>query len=109
MSNPRQFKDEECLYFDDHLEEYFTRFCEGRWLAYKPEPYRVLAQLYRQQMRYDDAGRVYRDAFALYRGNDLGRGSIIDSHLWSEVIDLFMDAAELSALRGDLPGAAHGP
>jgi len=35
MSNPRQVKQEERDYFDEHLEEYLSRFCEGRWLAYK--------------------------------------------------------------------------
>lgn len=73
----------------------------------RPETYRVLAQLYRQQGRYEDADRVYRDAFALYRGHNLGRGSIIYARLWPEVMTLYLDAAEMFVDRVNLPQAAQ--
>lgn len=33
--DPRQIKDDERRYFDEHLDEYVAQFCRGRWLAYK--------------------------------------------------------------------------
>ncbi len=73
----------------------------------RPEAYRTLAQLYLRQGRIEDAEGVYRSAMALYRGHNLGRGSIIYTRLWPEVTYLFLDAAALSVRRGDVPHAAQ--
>jgi len=73
----------------------------------RPDIYRTLARLYRDEGRYDDAARVYREATALYLGKNLGQGSALYLILWPEVAKLFQDAAAFSAERGDVREAAR--
>jgi Tfp pilus assembly protein PilF len=73
----------------------------------RPDIYRTLARLYRDEKRYDDATQVYREATALYLGKNLGQGSALYLILWPEVAKLFQDAAALSAERGDITEATR--
>ena len=73
----------------------------------RPDIYRTLARLYRDEGRYDDAARVYREATALYLGKNLGQGSALYLILWPEVAKLFQDAAALSAERGHITEATR--
>ncbi len=73
----------------------------------RPDIYRVLARLYRDEGRYDDAARVYREATVLYLGKNLGQGSALYLILWPEVAKLFQDAAVFSAERGDVGEATR--
>jgi Tfp pilus assembly protein PilF len=73
----------------------------------RPDIYRALARLYRDERRYDDAARVYRKATVLYLGKNLGQGSALYLILWPEVAKLFQDAAALSAERGDVGEATR--
>ncbi len=73
----------------------------------RPDIYRTLARLYRDEGRYDNAARVYREATALYLGKNLGQGSALYLILWPEVAKLFQDAAAFSAERGDVREAAR--
>jgi O-antigen ligase/tetratricopeptide (TPR) repeat protein len=73
----------------------------------RPDIYRTLARLYRDEKRYDDATQVYREATVLYLGKNLGQGSALYLILWPEVAKLFQDAAALSAERGDITEATR--
>ncbi len=73
----------------------------------RPDIYRTLARLYRDEGRYDDAARVYREATVLYLGKNLGQGSALYLILWPEVAKLVEDAAALSAQRGDVREATR--
>jgi tetratricopeptide (TPR) repeat protein len=73
----------------------------------RPDIYRTLARLYRDEKRYDDATQVYRKATVLYLGKNLGQGSALYLILWPEVAKLFQDAAALSAERGDITEATR--
>lgn len=73
----------------------------------RPETYRALARLYKEEGRYDDAEQVYSAAIVRYTGRNVGQGSILYLFLWPEVIELFQDAAALSAERGQIEQAAH--
>jgi len=73
----------------------------------RPDIYRTLARLYRDEGRYIDAERVYREATILYLGKNLGHGSALYLVLWPEVTKLFQDAAAFSADQGKLEQAAR--
>jgi O-antigen ligase/tetratricopeptide (TPR) repeat protein len=73
----------------------------------RPDSYRALARLYRDEGRYEDAAQVYREATGLYLGKNLGQGSALYLILWPDVIGLFQDAAAFSAERGDVTGATQ--
>ncbi len=73
----------------------------------RPEAYRVLAMLFLREARPEDASRVYTDAMARYRGRNLGQGSLLYLRLWPEVVSLFVDAADFSVRRGNIPQAVE--
>lgn len=69
----------------------------------RPDAYRTLALLYVREGRFDEASEVYADGIGRYRGQGLGRGSILYLQLWPQVTTLFLDAEEFSLRRGDVP------
>jgi O-antigen ligase/tetratricopeptide (TPR) repeat protein len=73
----------------------------------RPEAYGILAKVYLQQGRRDDAAYVYRQAISLYMGKGLGQGSMIYLLLWPQVTQLVLDASAAAATQGDLPQAAQ--
>ncbi|HVH31104.1 MAG TPA: O-antigen ligase family protein [bacterium] len=73
----------------------------------RPDIYRALARLYRDEGRDEDAARVYREATNLYLGKNLGQGSALYLILWPDVVGLFQDAAAFSTDRGDVREATQ--
>jgi len=71
----------------------------------RPESYRLLARLYRDEGRVDDAGRVLRDAVTLYRRRGLARG-MAAMVLWPEVAGLTRDWAAWLLSQGRAEEAA---
>src|SRR3989449_978614 len=65
----------------------------------RPEAYRMLARMYLQQGRTEDAERLYRQVVPQYLGKGLGRPTLLYLFLWPEVTGLVLDAADLLARR----------